>query len=46
MHHHSLVAEKGKAVKRFREFVVYDAHRTYIEYLIGYRRITQTMMNH
>ena len=35
---HSLVVEKGAAVKRFREFVCFDKSQTYIEYLIAYKR--------
>ena len=38
-HHNMLVAETGKALKRFREFVVYDAQNLYIEYLVGFKRI-------
>jgi len=35
----SLVIEKGKAVKRFREFVVMDGTNCYAEYLVAYKRI-------
>ena len=36
--YHSLVAETGEALKRFREFAVYHRDRTYPEYLLAYRR--------
>ena len=39
VHFHSLVVNTGKALKRFREFVVYDASRVYVEYLLAYRRV-------
>ena len=35
---HSLVLEKGKRAKRFREFVVYDNSHCYVEYVIAYKR--------
>jgi len=38
--HHSMVCGLGKALKRFREFVIYDANRTYPEYLVAYKRIS------
>jgi hypothetical protein len=37
-HYSSLVVELGKAVKRFREFVVYDSQNLYIEYLVAFKR--------
>merc|ERR1711957_681382 len=35
----SLIAEKGRAVKRFREFVVFNEGQCYVEYVIAYRRV-------
>eukprot|EP00419_Tripos_fusus_P051327 CAMPEP_0172838690 /NCGR_PEP_ID=MMETSP1075-20121228/28046_1 /TAXON_ID=2916 /ORGANISM="Ceratium fusus, Strain PA161109" /LENGTH=515 /DNA_ID=CAMNT_0013682237 /DNA_START=55 /DNA_END=1602 /DNA_ORIENTATION=+ len=37
--YHSLIVEKGKAVKRFREFVVMDGTNCYAEYLVAYKRV-------
>ena len=39
IHYHSLAVQTGKALKRFREFVIYDANRVYVEYLLAYRRV-------
>eukprot|EP00746_Dinoflagellata_sp_MGD_P164367 gnl/MRDRNA2_/MRDRNA2_92958_c0_seq1.p1 gnl/MRDRNA2_/MRDRNA2_92958_c0~~gnl/MRDRNA2_/MRDRNA2_92958_c0_seq1.p1 ORF type:complete len:560 (+),score=118.68 gnl/MRDRNA2_/MRDRNA2_92958_c0_seq1:151-1680(+) len=39
VNHHSLVAERGVAVKRFREFVAFDANQVYAEYLLAYKRV-------
>jgi len=36
--HHSLVVETGKAVKRYREIVVFHSDRLVSDYLIAYRR--------
>merc|ERR1711879_1094543 len=40
-HHryNSLIVERGAAVKRFREFAVFDSTQTYCEYILGYKRI-------
>jgi hypothetical protein len=38
LHHHSLIAECGGAVDRFREFVVFDGAQVYPEYVVSYRR--------
>ena len=35
----SLTAEKGKALKRFREFVVFNDSQCYVEYVIAYKRV-------
>jgi len=35
----SLTAEKGKALKRFREFVVFHDSQCYVEYVIAYKRV-------
>eukprot|EP00747_Dinoflagellata_sp_TGD_P006167 gnl/TRDRNA2_/TRDRNA2_115852_c1_seq1.p1 gnl/TRDRNA2_/TRDRNA2_115852_c1~~gnl/TRDRNA2_/TRDRNA2_115852_c1_seq1.p1 ORF type:complete len:343 (+),score=29.23 gnl/TRDRNA2_/TRDRNA2_115852_c1_seq1:50-1030(+) len=40
IHFHSLLVETGKAVKRFRECIIYDANRIYAEYLLAYRRVS------
>jgi len=37
--YHSLVIEKGKTVKRFREFVVMDGTNCYAEYLVAYKQV-------
>mmetsp|Transcript_17342 Transcript_17342/g.38185 ORF Transcript_17342/g.38185 Transcript_17342/m.38185 type:complete len:389 (+) Transcript_17342:3-1169(+) len=37
--YNSLIVEKGAAVKRFREFVVFDSTQTYCEYILAYRRV-------
>jgi len=39
MHFHSLLVEKGAAVKRYREFVQFHEARLYPEYLLAYRRV-------
>jgi hypothetical protein len=39
VNHHSLIAERGVAVKRFREFVAFDANQVYPEYLVAYKRV-------
>ena len=36
--HHSLVAETGGKIARFREFVMYHGDRIYPEYLVAYQR--------
>jgi len=36
--HHSLIAETGKMLMRFREFIVYHGDRIYPEYLVAYER--------
>ena len=41
IHYHSLIAEKGHHIKRFREFVVFKEGLVYPEYLIAYRRTRQ-----
>eukprot|EP00397_Hematodinium_sp_SG-2012_P027250 GEMP01028618.1.p1 GENE.GEMP01028618.1~~GEMP01028618.1.p1 ORF type:complete len:404 (+),score=88.73 GEMP01028618.1:332-1543(+) len=38
MPYHSLIAEKGFAVVRFREFCIFHANRVYPEYLMCYSR--------
>lgn len=37
--HHSLVAETGGKLSRFREFVIYHGDRIYPEYLVAYQRM-------
>jgi len=37
--HHSLIAETGGRISRFREFVVYHGDRIYPEYLVAYQRL-------
>jgi len=39
VNHHSLIAERGAAVKRFREFIAFDANQVYAEYLLAYKRV-------
>lgn len=36
--YNSLVAERGKIVKRFREFAVFSNAQCYVEYVIAYKR--------
>jgi len=36
--HHSLLAETGKRIARFREFVLFHGDRIYPEYLVAYTR--------
>lgn len=38
LHHHSLIAELGGDIDRFREFVVFDGMQVYPEYVVSYRR--------
>lgn len=37
--HHSLLAETGGKIARFREFIVFHGDRIYPEYLVAYRRV-------
>eukprot|EP00971_Amphidinium_carterae_P268138 5319727-Amphidinium_carterae.1 len=39
VNYHSLVVERGEAVKRFREFVCFADHATLLRYIIAYRRV-------
>merc|ERR1712086_199361 len=39
LRYHSLIAETGDILKRYREFVVYNAARTNICYVLAYRRV-------
>jgi hypothetical protein len=36
--HHSLIAELGNAIERYREFVLFHSEYVHIEYLIAYHR--------
>ena len=36
--HHSLIAELGNAIERYREFVLFRSEYVHIEYLIAYHR--------
>jgi hypothetical protein len=38
VHHHSLVAEVGGALGRYREFIVFHSEYVYPEYLLAYQR--------
>ena len=38
VHYHALVAECGKAIARFREFVVFHSEYVYPEYVVAYQR--------
>eukprot|EP00927_Polykrikos_kofoidii_P054275 TRINITY_DN48712_c0_g1_i1.p1 TRINITY_DN48712_c0_g1~~TRINITY_DN48712_c0_g1_i1.p1 ORF type:complete len:654 (+),score=73.63 TRINITY_DN48712_c0_g1_i1:158-1963(+) len=40
--HHSLIAETGKAIMRYREVVVFHSERVISDYLIAYRRTLAT----
>lgn len=37
--YHSLVVELGEALKRFREFVIFEHTQCYVEYILAYQRI-------
>eukprot|EP00662_Eupelagonemidae_sp_cell21_P047321 gene47321-25648_t len=37
-HHHSLIAELGQTIKRFREFVIFRSDRVLSDYLLAYQR--------
>eukprot|EP00403_Amphidinium_massartii_P008861 CAMPEP_0178421320 /NCGR_PEP_ID=MMETSP0689_2-20121128/26586_1 /TAXON_ID=160604 /ORGANISM="Amphidinium massartii, Strain CS-259" /LENGTH=780 /DNA_ID=CAMNT_0020042827 /DNA_START=74 /DNA_END=2417 /DNA_ORIENTATION=+ len=39
INYHSLACGLGSALKRYREFVIFDPRRTYIEYLLAYKRV-------
>lgn len=39
LHYHSLLAELGGQIQRYREFVVFHDVRIYPEYLLAYRRV-------
>jgi len=39
LRYHSLIAQTGAKLKRYREFVVYNAARTNIRYVLAYRRV-------
>jgi hypothetical protein len=36
--HHSLIAELGKVIDRYREFVLFHSEYVHIDYLIAYHR--------
>ena len=38
LHHHSLIAELGQRIVRFREFVVFDGSHVFPEYVVAYKR--------
>jgi hypothetical protein len=38
VHYHSLVAELGGSIQRYREFISFRSEYTYPEYLLAYRR--------
>eukprot|EP00931_Biecheleriopsis_adriatica_P101914 TRINITY_DN76962_c0_g1_i1.p1 TRINITY_DN76962_c0_g1~~TRINITY_DN76962_c0_g1_i1.p1 ORF type:complete len:1086 (-),score=173.25 TRINITY_DN76962_c0_g1_i1:126-3038(-) len=38
VNHHSLIAETGGRIARFREFMIFHGDRVYPEYLVAYRR--------
>ncbi|CAE8601108.1 unnamed protein product [Polarella glacialis] len=35
----SLIAEKGEAIKRFREFVIFTRSQMYVEYIVAFKRV-------
>ena len=39
IHYHSLIAERGGAIMRYREFVVFNGQYVYPEYLLAYQRL-------
>lgn len=39
VHYHSLIVEKGKALRRFREFISFHEQRVYVEYVLAYQRV-------
>lgn len=40
--HHSLVAEKGVNIARFREFIIFHGEYIYPEYILAYQRFKDT----
>jgi len=38
LHYHSLRVEKGRQLKRFREFVAFNDNMVYPEYIVAYKR--------
>ena len=38
IYHHSLIAEPGKAIARYREFVLFRSEYVNIDYVIAYHR--------
>ena len=40
VHHHSLLAEMGGAIGRYREFIVFHSEYIYPEYLLAYQRFS------
>jgi hypothetical protein len=38
LHYHSLLAELGGSIHRYREFVVFHGDHVYPEYVVAYRR--------
>jgi hypothetical protein len=38
VHYHSLVAERGAVITRFREFVIFHDENIYPEFVLGYQR--------
>ncbi|CAE8650622.1 unnamed protein product, partial [Polarella glacialis] len=36
--HHSVIGDREKIRQTFREFVIFDAHQAYPEYIVWYRR--------
>jgi hypothetical protein len=38
LRYHSLLAETGESIKRFREFVVFHGNYVYPEYVVAYKR--------
>jgi hypothetical protein len=38
LHYHSLLAELGGSIRRYREFVIFHGDHVYPEYVVAYRR--------
>jgi len=38
IHHHSLIAELGKDIVRYREFILFHSEYVHIDYVIAYHR--------
>merc|ERR1712087_526770 len=45
-HYHSTVGDRLKLRNTFREYVVYDAAATYLEYVVYFRRVYQEGVEH
>merc|ERR1711879_265849 len=42
VNYNTLIVETGRALKRFREIVVYDSQHLYIEYVVAFKRLGES----